>query len=121
MNNRKQKINSILDSLTSKEIEQYLSERKINKKKTELLQILQKNKDQKGELTHLQKLFSEVINYQPYEKMFDLGQANVIAMIFHYGLHKDFTMKEFIKGMRNSFDDNQRLKNFVYDIMKDLN
>lgn len=118
MNNRKQQIESFLDSLTLKEISTYLKDKEINKENLRLLEILEKHKGYKGKANHQQQLVNQI--YSNINDMYLLGEANIIAAILYYGLHKDFNIKDFVKVYDGMLKDDFKLKEYVYEIMKDL-
>jgi len=116
MNNRKQQINSFLNSLTSTELNTYLKENKINRDAIRGLELLQKHKENKKEDSHLQKLINKNCDISSiYENMFRIGQSQIIAYILYYGLQKDFKIEDFVEFFKNIMD-----KEMVYEIMKDL-
>lgn len=117
MNNRKQQINSLLSSLTSKELEEYLKENNINKDKLHQLETMKIYYEHKNRNTHMQKLLSEMNNSG---NMYLLGEANIIAYIIYYGLHKEFKVKDFVQGFDNMLKSDNKLKEYVYEIMKDF-
>ena len=117
MNNRKRQVQSLLDGLTLKEIEDYLEDNKINKDKLNSLELLKKYKEYKGDTSHRQKLANQVFNN--IEDIYLLGQANIISAILYYGLHKDFNVKDFVKVYDEMLKEDSKLKEFVYESMKD--
>ena len=117
MNNRKQEVFTMLDSLTSKEIEDYIADRKID---VNLKKLLEKIKEDRPE-THfatisnnINKKFVDIVN-----QYYQLGLAYVIALVlecFYDDKYKTKDIQSYLKAMMNS--DNQ-LKEYVYDLMKD--
>ena len=119
MNNRKQQINSFLNSLTTKELDTYLKENKINKNHVEELEILTKYRQYKHTESHFQKLYNKT--YNSINNLYFLGEANIIATILYYSLQESFDIKDFVKMFNKLLENNKELKEYVYEIMKDFN
>lgn len=118
MNNRKQKVYSMLDSLTSKELEDYMSNKKINSNFDKLLQKLRNNKPETHFNKHLedaQKDFGIIFN-----KYYKLGVAWVIALVLECFYNDKYKIKDIQSYMKNLIKDDDELKEYVYDIMKDF-
>ena len=118
MNNRKQEIFSVLDSLTANELEKYIEERKLNNKFQGLLNKIKEHR----EPTHFQKLANECSKNvsSAYDKYYYLGEANMLAYFLHVLCHHDFNTKECKELLMKTLKDNQELKEMTYEIMKDL-
>ena len=122
MNNRKQKVYSLLDSLTEKELENYLKDRKINLATNELLRRFKKYKSDNIESNHYGRMCKSVNGdleniISKYNK---LGMAWVIAFIFACFYDEKYKIKDIKDCLKDLIDDNQELKEYVYDIMKDF-
>lgn len=119
MNNRKQKIYSLLDSMTANELDDYIKNRVgINKTTIDTLTHIQKYKEYKNETTHLQRLVNK--SYEGIQNLFVIGEANIIAMVLYYSLHDEFNVKNFCDVFRDMLKKDKVLREFTYDIMKDF-
>lgn len=118
MNNRKQKIHSVLDSLTQKELEEYIKERKLNIKKEELLKKIKLKK----EFNHFEKISNLItVNLNNIlSKYYKLGQARIIAFILVCFYDNKYKIKDIKSYMKQLIDDDKELKEYVYDCMKDF-
>lgn len=119
MNNRNQKINFLLDSLTLKELEDYLKKKNIDKKKLENLKQIELHKEVKGEINHSQKLFNKIYSNNINDMVY-FGQAQIIAYALSFGFHDYITMQDLINFYKRNMDSEPKLKEYVYEIMKDL-
>jgi hypothetical protein len=118
LNNRKQQIFSVLDSLTANELEKYIEERKLNNKFQGLLNKIKEYR----EPTHLQRLINKCSKDVDsiYEKYYHLGEARILAYFLYVLCHKDFETKECKILINKMLEDSQELKEMTYDIMKDF-
>jgi hypothetical protein len=119
MNNRKQKVNSFLDSVTEKELEEYIKEHKlINKGYKELLN---KVKDSKPK-SHYMKLIeknSENMN-TAISNYINLGRAWVIAFVLECFYDNKYKVKDLQCYLKVLMDNDKTLKEYVYECMKDF-
>lgn len=119
MNNRKQEIYSLLDSMTANEFDDYIKNRvDINSTTLNYLNHMKKYKEYKNETTHLQKLINK--SYGEIQNLFTVGEANIIAMILYYSLHDKYDIKDFCELFKNILKGNKTLRECTYDIMKDF-
>ncbi len=119
-NNRKQKINSVLDSLTSKELENYLNTKKdyLNPKAKESLNKIKINREENHYYT-ISKGISDNLE-KVLNGYYKLGEAWVIAFVlecFYDKKYKFADLKEYLKAF---IDNDKELKEYVYDLMKDF-
>lgn len=120
MNNRKQIVNSFLDSVTEKELEEYIKEHKLINKGH--IKLLEKVKDNKPE-SHYMKLLQDNGNNNmetAISNYIDLGRAWVIAFVlecFYDDKYKVNDLQTYLKAM---FKDDETLREYVYECMKDF-
>jgi len=121
-NNRKQKVYSVLDSITRTELENYISDNKLMKTKSkELLELLDRvransNHNQSSKIINkLNKNIQESIN--GYYKM---GEAYIIAFILECFYDKKYKIKDLQQYLKAIIEDDKELKEYVYEIMKDM-
>jgi len=118
-NNRKQKVYSILDSLTQTELDNYIKDKNIDLEKDKLINKLNELRKPK---THWEKAaqkinddFGKVLN-----SYFNLGRAWIIAFVlqcFYDDKYKIADLKSYLYAI---IKDNPELKEMVYDCMKDF-
>jgi len=118
-NNRKQKITSVLDSLTRKEIEDYLKGKKYID--SQILKCLDKIKVNREE-SHLNTILRNINmdSSKIFESYFKLGAARIVAFVlecFYDKKYKIADLKEYFKAI---IDNDKELKEYVYDLMKDF-
>lgn len=119
MNNRKQKVESILKSLTQKELDDFITKNNINLDRDRMYRKL---KEIRKPETHYHKI-GESINSdigKNIHSYYKLGQAWVIAFVlecFYDDKYKIRDMQTYIKAI---IKDDDELKEMVYDCMKDL-
>jgi len=120
MNNRKQQVNSFLNSITEKELEDYIKENKlINRGYKKLLSIVRDSKPK----SHYMKLLEENGNNNmniAISNYINLGRAWVIAFVlecFYDDRYKLSDLQTYLKAM---FKDDKVLKEYVYECMKDF-
>lgn len=119
MNNRKQEIYILLDSMTANEFDDYIKNRvDTNKTALDYLNHMKKYKEYKNETIHLQRLVNK--SYEGIQDLFTVGEANIIAMILYYSLHDKFNVKDFCNIFRDMLKRDEKLREFTYDIMKDF-
>lgn len=118
MNNRKQQVNSFLDSVTQKELDEYIKERKLNNRINEILNMI---KD-KREVKHFDRLsnsinkdFGDIISNNV-----KLGQAWVIAFVLVCFYDDKYKISDLKLYMKKLMDGDDSLKQYVYDLMKDF-
>jgi predicted DNA-binding ArsR family transcriptional regulator len=119
MNNRKQQIYSFLNSITSKELENYIKDNKIHNKNVQ--ELMDKIKSSKSK-THQDKIFNDINEGfgKHLSSYYKSGQAWVIAFVlecFYNDKYKISDLQEYLKAMMNS---DKEVKEYVYEIMKDF-
>jgi len=121
-NNRKQKVYSMLDSITKTELENYISDKKLMKTKSkEMLELFNRvkvNREQNNLQiisSNLSKNLQETIN--GYYKM---GEAYIIAFVLECFYDKKYKIKDLKEYLKTMIDHDKKLKEYVYDIMKDF-
>jgi len=121
-NNRKQKVYSMLDSITKTELENYISDNKLMKTKSkEMLKLFNRvkvNREQNNLQiisSNLSKNLQETIN--GYYKM---GEAYIIAFVLECFYDKKYKIKDLKEYLKTMIDSDKKLKEYVYDIMKDF-
>jgi hypothetical protein len=119
MNNRKQKINSFLNSITSKELDDYVKDNNFREK--EIQKKFERVKSIKPN-THQEIIFNKINdetgNY--INSIYRSGQAWVIAFVlqcFYNDKYKISDLQQYLKAM---IDGDNELKEYVYEIMKDF-
>lgn len=118
-NNRKQQIYSMLDSLTQNEIEQYLTENKLHSKGIE--EKLKELSNRKPE-THFKRI-SDKIQVDVDKSItayYKLGMAYVISLVLECFYDEKYKIKDLKTYMKYMIKDDEVLKEYVYDIMKDF-
>lgn len=118
-NNRKQKVYSVLDSLSQSELEKYMSERKyININVKKLLEKLKINK----EPTHFDTIVSKINKGfdNTLKSYYKLGEAWVIAFVLECFYNKKYKISDLQDYLKAMIDDDKELKEYVYDLMKDF-
>ena len=123
MNNRKQKINSLLDSLTQKEINDYIKERNIDKlsKINKFKESLNKISDTKQD-THFHTIGDEIgkeLN-EGMNKYYKMGQAWMIAFVLECFYDNKYKIKDLQWYLKEIMKQDDTLKEYVYEIMKDF-
>lgn len=123
MNNRKQQVYSFLDSLTSKEIQDYINDRKLNKDHKKMLEYIARRKPK----SHLEKLFNEEIidNYYTnlnaiINKTYKIGRGHIIAFLLRLFYDNNYKLDEIIPQLQQLMNEDDELKEYVYAMMKDL-
>lgn len=118
-NNRKQRIESVLDSLSQKEIDEYISNRNLlNTKTKELLDKLKVNRQYNHSNIIFEKLnkdFGEFLN--SYYKM---GEAYIIAFVLECFYDEKYKIKDLKQYLKAIIESDKQLKEYVYDMMKDF-
>jgi hypothetical protein len=120
MNNRKQKIYSLLDSLSQKELEDYMKDRKLNKKAREMLELINRYKE--GKPNHFVKISNSIAGNlnDIICKYHKLGQAYTIAFVLEYFYNQKYKLADLKTCMKETMDRDKDLKEYVYDCMKDF-
>ena len=121
-NNRKQKIYSILDSLTRTELEKYISDKKlINTKSKELLELFNRVKVNR-EQNNLQIISSNLSKnlQETIDGYYKMGEAYIIAFVLECFYDKKYKIKDLKEYLKTMIDHDKKLKEYVYDIMKDF-
>lgn len=118
-NNHKQKVYSVLDSLTQKELEQYMKDRNINLKRDSIVDKLSRFRKTD---THREKISQDIStkfsnNLQSY---YSFAQANIITFILEYLYDDTYKIKDLKEYLHEIMKSNKELKEMVYDIMKDF-
>jgi len=118
MEDRKQEINKLLDSLTLNEIDEYIKDRHIIDDK--LKKMLEKIKSNRPD-NHSQKIFKNL--YSPINKsiedIYKLGIAAIISQILYY-YNDNYKISELHKYLKDYIKQDEILKEYVYEIMKDF-
>lgn len=118
MGNRKQQVESFLDTVTEKEMEDYIKDRKVN---LEWIRKFKKIQETRHE-SHLQRLADE-INKKSHDinnSFYKLGNAWIIAFILNFFYDDDYKITDIKQHLKVLMDDDKQLKDYVYDIMKDF-
>lgn len=120
-NNRKQKITSMLDSLTKKELDDYLSTKNyINLQAKEFLERFDKIKSNREDNHHntISNKISD--NFQKgFGQIYKIGQAYVIAFVIECFYDKKYKIKDLKEYLKAMIETDKELKEYVYEIMKD--
>lgn len=118
MNNRKQKIESILDSLTQKELDTYIKDRNISLENNKMFQRL---KSIKKPESHFIRIAENIHNdvQKGLDSYFKLGEAWIIAFIFVCFYDDKYKIKDLKTYLHALFKNDSELKDMVYDCMKD--
>ena len=122
MNNRKQKIYSVLDSITKTELENYISDKKLMKTKSkELLELFNRVKVNR-EQNNLQIISSNLSKnlQETIDGYYKMGEAYIIAFVLECFYDKKYKIKDLKEYLKTMIDGDKKLKEYVYDIMKDF-
>ena len=118
-NNRKQKVYSILDSLSRTELEKYISEREfIDTDIKKMMEKIQTNRESNHYNSLALRIGMDID--KNFKSFYKFGQAWVIAFVlecFYDKKYKIADLKEYLKAM---IDGDKELKEYVYDLMKDF-
>ncbi|HHU55746.1 MAG TPA: hypothetical protein GXZ48_03530 [Acholeplasmataceae bacterium] len=118
-NNRKQKVYSILDSLTQTELDNYIKERKINLKVDKLMETLNKIKKPESHYARIiQKINDDFSNI--LTSYYNLGMAWVIAFVLESFYDDKYKIKDLKLYLHEIMKNNSELKDMAYDCMKDF-
>ena len=121
-NNRKQKIYSVLNSLTRTELENYISDKKLMKTKSkELLELFNRVKVNR-EQNNLQIISSNLSKnlQETIDGYYKMGEAYIIAFVLECFYDKKYKIKDLKEYLKTMIDGDKKLKEYVYDIMKDF-
>jgi len=121
-NNRKQKIYSVLDSLTRTELENYISDNKLmNTKSKEMLELFNRVKVNR-EYNHSQIILSNLNKnlQETLDGYYKMGEAYIIAFVLECFYDKKYKIKDLKEYLKTMIDHDKKLKEYVYDIMKDF-
>lgn len=117
-NNHKQKVFSVLDSLTQTELDQYIKERNINLQRDKLFEMINKihkpEKHQEKLTCNINDEFGKIAN-----SYYHLGMAWVISFVLECFYDDKYKIKDLKEYLHMIIKDNQELKEMVYDCMKD--
>ena len=122
MNNRKQKIYSVLDSITKTELENYISDKKLMKTKSkEMLELFNRVKVNR-EQNNLQIISSNLSKnlQETIDGYYKMGEAYIIAFVLECFYDKKYKIKDLKEYLKTMIDHDKKLKEYVYDIMKDF-
>ncbi|HHX69723.1 MAG TPA: hypothetical protein GX708_16965 [Gallicola sp.] len=117
-NNRKQKVFSFLDSVTETELNNYIKERKINNISRDALNKI-KNNSQKSHWEQICFSLMQKTN-ENSNNFLKLGQAFIIAFVLECFYDKKYKIKDLKEYLKVMIDNDEELKNYVYDCMKDF-
>lgn len=122
LNNRKQQVESFLDTVTSKEIQDYINNNKLNLEFIKKLKVVKETKPSSYLQKHVEKIsrLANEAHNEVIDKFYKLGKAQIIAFIltcFYDDKYKINDIKYYLKAI---IDDDNELKEYVYDIMKDF-
>lgn len=120
-NNRQQQVESFLNGLTKKEIDDYIGKNKLN------VNTISKLKRVRDDLpgTHLLKLTNQCSSefYKEQEKylnsLYKIGQAQLVALLLNEFYDADFKVSDVKSFFKIWIDGDKELKDYVYEIMKD--
>jgi len=117
-NNHRQKVFSVLDSLTQTELDQYIKERNINLQRDKLFEMINKihkpEKHQEKLTCNINDEFGKIAN-----SYYHLGMAWVISFVLECFYDDKYKIKDLKEYLHMIIKDNQELKEMVYDCMKD--
>lgn len=119
MNNRKQQIKSFLDSMTCKEFDDYIKESNIpNKNVQEMMDRIKYRKHEK----HFDIVMSKINEAlgKDINSIYKLGQAWVIAFVLESFYDQKYKISDLQYYMKALIKDDEELKEYVYEIMKDF-
>ena len=118
MGNRKQQVESFLDTVTEKEMEDYIKDKNVN---LEWIKKFKRIEETRHE-SHLNRLTEQIYqkNFDVNDSFYKLGVAYVVAFIlnsFYDDKYKINDIKYYLKAI---IDGDSETKGYVYDIMKDF-
>lgn len=118
-NNRKQKVNSLLDSLTRKELEVYLENKDyIDPKIKEMLNKIKYHREENHFNTISKKISNDFTKMS--SSFYKMGQAWIIAFVFECFYDQKYKIKDLKEYLKTIIDHDKELKEYVYDLMKDI-
>jgi hypothetical protein len=119
MNNRKQKVFSMLDSLTKKEIYDYIKERNIIAKgmKEDLSRIAKTKQP-----SHFETLSNNITGNlnEILSNHYRLGEAYIVAFVLECFYDNKYKIKDLQWYLKEMIKADETLKEYVYEIMKDF-
>lgn len=117
-NNRKQKVNAFLDSITRVELEQYMKNTKLNRDARTLLNELSSQRPE----THIERIYTQLNNdfAELLDKLRRLGQAHIIATVLNFMFDARYSLGDLKDMLYNYCKDDKILQEYVFEIMKDL-
>jgi len=121
-NNRKQKVYSMLDSITRTELDTYISDNNLMKTKSkELLELLDRVKVNR-EYNHSQIISNKLGKnlQETIDGYYKMGEAYIIAFVLECFYDKKYKIKDLQQYLKAIIDGDKELKEYVYDIMKDM-
>jgi len=121
-NNRKQKVYSMLDSITRTELENYISDNNLMKTKSkELLELLDRVKVNR-EHNHSQIISNKLGKklQETIDGYYKMGEAYIIAFVLECFYDKKYKIKDLQQYLKAIIDGDEELKEYVYEIMKDM-
>ncbi len=120
--NRQQQVNSFLEGITQKELDNYISKNKLNVKYAD---TLRKIRDETSSKTHIDMVFKDINTkfnkeYVDYIwSVYKIGQAQLIALFLNNFYDENYKISNIKKLLKAWMDNDKELKNYVYEIMKD--
>ena len=123
MSNRQQKVNSFINSLTQKEVDEFISANKVNKN---FLDSLNKIKNNRLSQTHSDRIVKEIHTafaqgFDEYSSsLYRLGQAQIIALLLNQFYDEEYKVSDVKSFFKALMDNAKELKEYVYEIMKDF-
>ena len=118
-NNHKQKVYSVLDSLTQTELDNYIKERDINIKRDSLIDKLNQVRKPETQYTKIAQNISDDYS-KVAESYYNLGRAWVIALVLECFYDQKYKINDLKEYLHILMDASPELKEMVYDCMKDF-
>ena len=109
---------SFLDTLTSKEMQDYIDDKKLNLEWIKKFKIIKNTRH----TSNLQRLAEEISNknHDINNSFYRLGNAYIIAFILNCFYDDKYKISDIKYYLKVIIDGDEELKGFVYDIMKDF-
>lgn len=118
MNNRKQQIESFFNKLTSKEIQDYIESNKLNIEVKGMLAKIGKAKPE----SHSNRLVLDITEEynNAISKFYKIGNAYIIAFILNCFYDDKYKINDIKYYLKEMIDRDLELKEYTYEIMKDM-
>jgi len=117
-NNHTQKVYSVLDSLTQTELDQYIKDKDINLTRDRMFETL--NRIRKP-TNHKDRILQDINDNleKVIKSYYDLGMAWIISFVLESFYDDKYKINDLKLYLHKIMDNDQELKEMVYESMKD--